>query len=101
MHRYYYYSIDASLSKMIARDVKNNKLTADEGKLYHGTVMSRIITTTNIAEAHNCDIIIEAIIEDKQIKLDFYKHIGPLIKPSAIFASNTSSLLITEMALVS
>lgn len=93
--------IDTSLAKMIARDVKNGKMTEDEAKLYHGTVMSRIITTTDIAEAHDCDVIVEAIIEDKDAKIKFYKHLGPLIKPSAVFASNTSSLQITDMALAS
>ncbi len=89
------------MSKVIARDVKSGKITESDGKNYHNSVMSRIITTTNIAEAFDCDIIIEAIVEDKQVKIDFYKHIAPLIKPSAIFASNTSSLQITDMALVS
>ena len=39
---------------------------------YEGT-MARIKTTTKIADAHDCDLIIEAIVENKDIKVDFYK----------------------------
>lgn len=39
---------------------------------YEGT-MSRIKTTTKLADAHDCDLIIEAIVENRDIKVDFYK----------------------------
>lgn len=88
--------------------------------------MARITTSTNVADAADCDLIIEvgilrsshllvaivlknlvvvmflqAIIEKEDIKIDFYKKLGPLIKPSCVFASNTSSLAITNMAVAS
>ena len=44
---------------MIARNIKHHKMTEADGKDYHEKVMSRIITTTDIAEAHDCDLIIE------------------------------------------
>lgn len=47
-------------------------LQADQRVEYEET-MSRIQTTTRIADAHDCDLIIEAIIEDKDIKVGFYK----------------------------
>ena len=59
--------------------------------------MSRITTTTNIGDAKDCDLMVEAIIENMDIKLKFYKDLGPKINPKAIFASNTSSLPITGM----
>ncbi len=46
----------------------------------------------------NSDLIVEAIVEKERVKLDFYTTLGPLIKPTAIFASNTSSLAITPMS---
>ena len=64
-------------------------------------IMSRISTTTDLSAAKDCDIIIEAIVENIEIKTAFYKNISHLIKPEAIFASNTSSLPITSMALAS
>lgn len=93
--------IEGSLGKVVARDVKNNKRTVDEGKAYFTEVMGRIRTTTNLAEAHDCDLIVEAIAENRDLKMQFYKALGPQIKPECIFASNTSSLQITEMAMAS
>ena len=45
----------------------------------------------------NCDIVIEAITENLQIKRETYAALDKIVKPAAIFASNTSSLVITEM----
>ena len=68
-------------------------------KLKYDETMSRIATTINLSDAHDCDLIIEAIVENENIKIEFYERLGPLIKPSAIFASNTSSLPVTTMAI--
>ena len=46
----------------------------------------------------DCDLVVEAIIEDIAIKQDFYGRLGAIAKPSAIFGSNTSSLLLSDMA---
>ena len=64
-------------------------------------VIARITPTTHLKDARDCDLIIEAIIEQKNIKVDFYRDLGPIIQESAIFASNTSSLAVTDMALAS
>eukprot|EP00286_Rhodomonas_abbreviata_P007838 CAMPEP_0181332680 /NCGR_PEP_ID=MMETSP1101-20121128/25241_1 /TAXON_ID=46948 /ORGANISM="Rhodomonas abbreviata, Strain Caron Lab Isolate" /LENGTH=254 /DNA_ID=CAMNT_0023442377 /DNA_START=14 /DNA_END=775 /DNA_ORIENTATION=+ len=93
--------IEDSLLKVSARAVKNGKSTPEEAKQQFDDTISRISTTTDIADAHDCDLIIEAIIEREDIKIDFYEKLGPLIKPSCVFASNTSSLAITNMALAS
>jgi 3-hydroxybutyryl-CoA dehydrogenase len=53
--------------------------------------------TTSFAELADCDIIIEAIIENLDEKRNTYKQLDALCKPETIFASNTSSLSITEM----
>jgi 3-hydroxyacyl-CoA dehydrogenase len=47
------------------------------------------------------DLVVEAIVENMAIKVPFYEDLGKIVKPSAIFASNTSSLPITQMALAS
>lgn len=93
--------IEQSLKKMITKDVKNKKLTENEGNQTFGEVMNRIRLTTDINDAYDCDLIIEAIIENMDVKLKFYQDIAKKIKPDAIFASNTSSLQITNMALAS
>lgn len=93
--------IEGSLGKVMARDIKKGNRTEEDAKAYTAGVMGRIRTTTNVAEAHDCDLIIEAIAENRDLKLQFYKALGPQIKPSCVFASNTSSLQITEMAIAS
>lgn len=93
--------IEDSLKKMIAKDVKKGKMTEEEGKTTFADVMSKIVLTTDIAKAHDCDLIVEAIVERMDVKEAFYKDLADKIKPDAIFASNTSSLQITGMAKVS
>ncbi len=61
-------------------------------------VMSRISFATDLEAARDCDLVVEAIIEHMPIKIDFYTRLGKIIKPEAVFASNTSSLAITGMA---
>jgi len=94
--------IEGSLAKVIAKDTKTGKYKSEaEGKQAYDEIISRVKTTTNIADAKDCDLVVEAIVENMGIKLNFYKNLGTLIKPSAIFASNTSSLQITQMGLAS
>jgi len=61
------------------------------------TVMGRITPATGLDALSDCDFVIEAIIEDVDIKNTLYKELGQLAKPSAVFASNTSSLRISDM----
>lgn len=59
--------------------------------------MGRITPATGLDALSDCDFVIEAIIEDVDIKNTLYKELGQLAKPSAVFASNTSSLRISDM----
>lgn len=93
--------IEQSLKKVIQKDIKLKKITDEEGTLNFNEIMSRLHLTTDLDSAYDCDLLIEAIIENMDIKLKFYNDISKKIKPDAIFASNTSSLQITSMALAS
>ncbi|KAJ1410749.1 3-hydroxyacyl-CoA dehydrogenase, partial [Ochromonadaceae sp. CCMP2298] len=93
--------IQDSLNKVTARAVKNGKETPEGAKKIFEETMARISTSCDIKDAHDCDLIIEAIIEKEDIKIAFYETLGPLVKPSCVFASNTSSLAITNMAVAS
>jgi 3-hydroxybutyryl-CoA dehydrogenase len=53
--------------------------------------------TTNVADLADCDLVIEAIVENLDAKRALYTELDKVAKPEAIFASNTSSLSITEM----
>ena len=60
--------------------------------------MSSIKYTTNPDDLANVDFVVEAVIENMDLKKEFYTTLGGICKPEAIFASNTSSLSITDMA---
>ena len=63
-------------------------------------ILSAIKTTTSFTDLADCDIICEAVIENLDVKKDVYKKLDGICKADAIFASNTSSLSIGDMASV-
>lgn len=64
------------------------------------TVRARLKGTTNIDHLSNCDIIIEAIVENVAEKHKVYVALDKIAKPKAIFATNTSSISVTELMAV-
>ena len=81
------------IEKSLAKFAEKGTITADQQRDIRG----RLSGTTSFAELADCDIIIEAIIENLDEKRSTYKQLDELCKPETIFASNTSSLSITEM----
>jgi 3-hydroxybutyryl-CoA dehydrogenase len=74
----------------------------EKGKMQQSDMdacVSRLKGTTSLDDLADCDIIIEAIIENAQLKKDTYAQLDKIVKPEAIFASNTSSLTITELSM--
>jgi 3-hydroxyacyl-CoA dehydrogenase / enoyl-CoA hydratase / 3-hydroxybutyryl-CoA epimerase len=61
-------------------------------------ILSRITATADYAALKDCDLIIEAVFEDRKVKAETYARAQPLIKSDAIFASNTSTLPINSLA---
>ena len=91
--------IEASLGKVIKRNVSKGIYDEAAGEKMRSEVMGRISTSLDLADANDCDLIIEAIPENMDLKLGFYSNLGNIVtNPDAIFASNTSSLQITAMA---
>jgi len=82
-------SIERSLEKF----AEKGRITADQQK----QTRDRLFGTTSFADLADCDIIIEAIIENLEEKQDTYRQLDAICKPQTIFASNTSSLSITQM----
>jgi 3-hydroxybutyryl-CoA dehydrogenase len=81
------------IEKSLAKFAEKGTITADQQQEIRG----RLSGTTSFNELADCDIIIEAIIENLDEKRTTYRHLDELCKPETIFASNTSSLSITEM----
>ena len=84
----------AAIEKNLAGSVAKGKL-AEEDKT---AILGRIIATTELTPARDCDLVIEAIIENKQAKMDLYRQLEEISPPHVLFASNTSSIPITELA---
>jgi 3-hydroxybutyryl-CoA dehydrogenase len=81
------------IEKSLAKFAEKGTISADQQREIRG----RLTGTTEFDALADCDIIIEAIIENLDTKRDTYKQLDELCKPETIFASNTSSLSITEM----
>ncbi|MDZ7342987.1 MAG: 3-hydroxybutyryl-CoA dehydrogenase [candidate division KSB1 bacterium] len=82
--------IDGFLSK----SVEKGKLTAEQ----KAATMANITGTTTLGDLKNCDLIIEAVTENIDLKKDIFAELDSACPAHTIFASNTSSLTITEMA---
>ena len=84
----------ARIEKFLARAVEKEKLS-DEGK---EEILGRIEGTTELAGFQDRDIVIEAVVESLPEKAKLFRDLDGVCPDEALFASNTSSLSITEMA---
>jgi 3-hydroxybutyryl-CoA dehydrogenase len=82
------------VKKFLDDGVAKGKVTADA----RDTTLGNLSGTTTFDALKDCDLIVEAIVENLDQKRDTYAALEPLVKPSTIFVSNTSSLCITELA---
>ena len=92
---------DAALAKGLARIDKFLQGGVDKGKVtaeQKATVLGRIHGTTSLSDLADRDLVIEAAIENIAAKHEVFAALDAVCGPNAIFASNTSSLSITEMA---
>jgi 3-hydroxybutyryl-CoA dehydrogenase len=78
------------------RQVKRNLITPADEK----AALGRITTGLKIDVLGDCDMVIEAATEKEQVKKDILKALCPILKPTALVASNTSSISITRLAAV-
>ncbi|MFQ6110935.1 MAG: 3-hydroxyacyl-CoA dehydrogenase family protein [Nitrospinota bacterium] len=84
-----------SVTSSMAKGVERGKLSQEE----MDKALANIKGTTELKELSECDIVIEAIPEEIELKKENLKLLDSFLKPSAIIASNTSSLSITELAM--
>ncbi len=82
------------LTDSLDRAVAKGKLPAEERE----AVSARIIGTTDINAFSDCDLVIEAAVENLDLKRKIFAELDQVTPPHAILASNTSSLAITDMA---
>ncbi|HEU5163825.1 MAG TPA: 3-hydroxybutyryl-CoA dehydrogenase [Thermoanaerobaculia bacterium] len=84
-----------SIQKSLGKAVEKGKMSADD----RDALLGRLRGTTQLEDLADCDIVIEAIIENVHLKKETYAALDAIVKKDAIFASNTSSLTITELSM--
>ncbi len=84
----------AKLTKSLSRLVEKGRMSSGEQQ----KLLKHITFTTDLSKTADSDLIIEAIIEDVNIKKDLFKSLDSICRPDTIFATNTSSLSITELS---
>ncbi len=84
----------AGIEKTLAKGIEKGKLTADQ----RDRTLGNLTFTTDVSALKGCDIIIEAVVEDLEVKNGLWRELDALCPPHTIFASNTSSLTIAAMA---
>ena len=81
------------IEKSLAKFAEKGTITGDQ----HSQIRGRLSGTTSFEQLADCDIIMKAIIENLEEKRSTYRQLDEICKTETIFASNTSSLSITEM----
>jgi 3-hydroxybutyryl-CoA dehydrogenase len=84
----------SAIEKSLNRAVEKGKLESDE----RDAVLGRITLTTSLEDLKDVDIVIEAVVEDLAVKKEMFGTLDELCPERTIFASNTSSLTIVDMA---
>jgi 3-hydroxybutyryl-CoA dehydrogenase len=94
----------ALASQARGRVERSLSVGVDKGKVtpeQRDATLSRISVGTDVGEIATCDIVVEAVIEDLAVKTALWRELDRGAPPATIFASNTSSLTIADMAVTS
>jgi 3-hydroxybutyryl-CoA dehydrogenase len=82
------------IEKQLARAVEREKMTQQEADEARG----RIKGTISYGDLSDCDLVIEAITENLEMKLEMWREVDSIVKDGAVFATNTSSLSVIDQA---
>ncbi len=84
------------IQKSLSKAVDRNKISQEQA----AQTLARIQGTLDLADFADCDLVIEAVVENMELKKEIFAQLDRVLAPHSILASNTSSLCITEMASV-
>jgi 3-hydroxybutyryl-CoA dehydrogenase len=82
-----------AIKKSLSKGVEKGKLAQEQAD----AALSRIQTTLNVEDLKDVDLVIEAVIENSDLKKSVFQELDGLVSDDVIFASNTSSISITEL----
>ncbi len=83
-------AIKNSLGKFLSKE----KITQEQ----HDATLSNIVTTTDLKEASDCDLVVEAVFEDLEVKRQVFSQLDEICPPHTILATNTSAIPISSIA---
>lgn len=83
-----------NIEGFLSKSVEKGKLTQEQ----KAEILGRIKGTTSMADLKDCDFVVEAVIEDMELKKKVFKELDELLRPEVIIATNTSSMSITEIS---
>jgi 3-hydroxyacyl-CoA dehydrogenase/1,4-dihydroxy-2-naphthoyl-CoA synthase len=87
----------AALRKTFDYAIKKKKMTGED---LESLIAKRLTCTTTLEDVKDADLVIEAVLENMEVKQDIWKRLEAVCPPETVFATNTSALPITEMASV-
>jgi 3-hydroxybutyryl-CoA dehydrogenase len=88
-------AVVATVTASLDRQVDKGKLPAED----RDGALGRIFATRHFGDLAACDLVIESIVEDLSTKLELFAELEQIVKPSAILATNTSTLPVVELAM--
>lgn len=83
--------IDAVLSKQVSRE----RISESD----RDSILARISVTDDLHKVGDCDLVIESVVEDMDIKRDLFSRLDEIVRSDAILATNTSTLAVVELAM--
>jgi len=86
----------ASIAKGFNKAIERGKATEEE----RDAVLGRIQATDHLGAVADCDLVIESVVEDLAVKKALFAELEQIVKPGGILATNTSTLPVVEMAMV-
>jgi 3-hydroxybutyryl-CoA dehydrogenase len=78
----------------LGRGVEKGRLSADE----RAAALERLTTTTRVEDLADCDLVIEAVVEELDVKRALFADLDRLVRPEAVLATNTSALSVADIA---
>jgi len=82
------------IAHFLQRKVDKGQLAADARE----SALARLVLTTELADLADCDLVVEAIVEELQAKLGLFSELDAIVRPDTVLATNTSALSVTEIA---
>ncbi len=84
----------AAIERRLDRDVEKERLSPDE----RARALGLLTVTTALGDLAGCDLVIEAAVEELDVKRALFAELGALVEPAAVLATNTSALSVTQIA---